>query len=367
MGLRHVKNPIKLAREMLIRGEEDIEGGNGEHRGPMMAGQYRELDSQPPSGGAQGHSQLHGEGAEKLARKWGLEMVDEGYFFVQTRWDEHIKGLERERNGQGYSFWDAQEYVPQGTCGAVALDTDGVCAVATSTGGMTNKLSGRIGDTPTLGAGFWAEEWDESLLLIEQDTIGPRMPMLILSGMLKSLLADCLPSLTAYRPIVTEEPDFGTTRRGGYVTKAIAISGTGSGDSFLRMNAVRTASAMARYRGKTSLQKAVTEMTGPGGELEKSAGERWMKTGEGEGGMVGIECIMIKNENGKVGGSVSHIIEDYNCGGMFRAMINKEGKAVCRIWKQGQYDGLDQYEGEGKEYDVRQWLDEKSKVALKLG
>ncbi len=171
MGLRHVKNPIRLAREMLVRGEEDLEGGNGEHRGPMMAWKNGEFEGKPPSGGAQGHCQLHGEGAEKLARKWGLEMVDEGYFFVQNRWDEHIKGLEREKEGKGHACWDAQEYVPQGTCGAVALDVDGVCAVATSTGGMTNKLTGRIGDTPTLGAGFWAEEWEERMLTAEEEII----------------------------------------------------------------------------------------------------------------------------------------------------------------------------------------------------
>jgi L-asparaginase len=150
MGLQHVKNPIKLAREMLVRGEEDIEGGNGEHRGPMVA--------EANSRGAQGHSQLHKVSAEQLAQEWGLEMVDEKYFFVQSRWDEHIKGLERETNGEGLATWDQHDFVPQGTCGAVALDRDGVIAVATSTGGMTNKLTGRIGDTPSIGAGFWAEE-----------------------------------------------------------------------------------------------------------------------------------------------------------------------------------------------------------------
>jgi L-asparaginase len=357
MGLRHVKNPIKLAREMLVRGEEDLEGGNGEHRGPMIAGKQGEFGGKPPSGGAQGHCQLYGEGAERLARKWGLEMVDEGYFFVQNRWDEHIKGLEREKEGKGHSFWDAQEYVPQGTCGAVALDADGVCAVATSTGGMTNKLTGRIGDTPTLGAGFWAEEWEESLPSAEEEMIKRSEPVLMLSDTLKALMADCLPSLAAYRPII--ESGNSIVRIGDRVTRATAMSGTGNGDSFLRMDAVRTASAIARYRRNTSLQQAVTEMTGPGGELEKSAGERWKKTGEGEGGMIGIECTVITDGNGEVKRAISHIVEDYNCGGMFRAMINNDGKAVCRIWKPGQYDGLDIYKGEGKEYNTRHWLDEK--------
>src|SRR6202011_2838937 len=127
------------------------------------------------------------------------------------------------------------------------------------------------------------------------------------------------PSLTAYRPLAVYHNS--VARIGDRVTRATAMSGTGNGDSFLRMNAVRTASAIARYRGKTSLQQAVTEMTGPGGELEKSAGERWKKTGEGEGGIIGIECTMVMDRNGEVKKAVSHIVEDYNCGGMFRAMI----------------------------------------------
>jgi L-asparaginase len=79
MGLQRVKNPIKLAREMLLHGENDLEGGNGEHRGPMA------VDNK--SSGAQGHSQLHKFSAENLAEDWGLEMVDPSYFFVQARWD----------------------------------------------------------------------------------------------------------------------------------------------------------------------------------------------------------------------------------------------------------------------------------------
>lgn len=161
MGLQHVKNPIKLAREMLLHGEKDLEGGNGEHRGPMAEDRSR-------SSGAQGHCQLYKHSAENLAKQWGMEMVHPSYYFVQARWDgtficyvkanvltgliEHIKGIEKEKTG-GVATWDVEEFWSQGTCGAVALDSEGVVAVATSTGGMTNKLSGRIGDTPTLGAG----------------------------------------------------------------------------------------------------------------------------------------------------------------------------------------------------------------------
>lgn len=257
--VNRVKNPIKLAREMLVRGQKD------------------------DSGGAQGHCCLGGETVEKLAEDWGLEMVDKSYFWTRRRWDEHKRGLhesEDERIGrhnmdvwpysvdsytflvglailqapdsratvsdisqwlskkatgvfkyqslwrkhipgvlngeceschvlyqclgggrcfveqqtqeneirgaepywtiapdkvsnfvkardEGYTLhnkweedqnhqcrwplfpehdsgWDGQAYLPQGTVGCVALDQYGTMCVATSTGGLTNKLSGRV-------------------------------------------------------------------------------------------------------------------------------------------------------------------------------------------------------------------------------
>lgn len=327
MGLRHVKNPIKLAREMLIRGDRDLEGGNGEHRGPMMMSSSFHDDAEmdgvvKSSAGAQGHCQLHGEGAEKLARAWGLDLVDPSYFFVQARWDEHIAGLEREKGSIGLASWDAEAFVPQGTCGAVAMDSKGVVACATSTGGMTNKLSGRIGDTPTLGAGFWAEKWED---VSDNVVRGGSGPILELSGALRGLVADCLPSLNMYVPVLRDE----SKKR---VWRGTGMSGTGNGDSFLRMNAVRTASAIARYRPGTSLKEGMRQVTGPGGQLEKSAGKRWKKTGEGEGGIIGIEARIEEDADGEVVGVKSAVLEEYNCGGMFRAAINDEGKAICRVW-----------------------------------
>ena len=351
MGLRHVKNPIKLAREMLLHGESDLDGGNGEHRGPM-------IDSEAV--GAQGHCQLHCYSAEKLATQWGLEMVDPSYFFVQSRWDEHVRGLENEKMGTGVSTWDAEEFFPQGTCGAVALDSEGVLATATSTGGMTNKLTGRIGDTPTLGAGFWAEEWEEEASSKEELFLRQSGPALVLSETLKGLLADCFPSLSVYSPIPADERTV-QREKGERVFRATAMSGTGNGDSFLRTNAVRTASAIARYSSNTSLQSALSEVTGPGGELQKSAGDRWRKTGEGEGGIIGIGLTLITDVDGKNRSAVSHIVDDYNCGGMFRAAVNKHGKAAMRVWKPGQHSGLNEYSGEGKEYDLGDWLDEKAR------
>jgi L-asparaginase len=361
MGLQHVKNPIKLAREMLIRGEKDLEGGNGEHRGPMVLGSDIEHNSKGT--GAQGHSQLHKFSAEILAEEWGLEIVEPNYFFVQARWDEHIKGLEKEKIG-GVSTWDEEEFFPQGTCGAVALDSEGVVACATSTGGMTNKLTGRIGDTPTLGAGFWAEEWEEDCSKQEAYVRQPG-PALMLSEAMKGLMADCFPSLTTYSPVPQEDINLSTMVKGDRVFRSSGMSGTGNGDSFLRLNAVRTASAIARYRGpEVSLQDAITEVTGPGGDLVKSAGDRWRKTGEGEGGIIGIELIVVTNADGSTKSSVANIVDDYNCGGMFRAAVNKQGKAVMRVWKPNQHDGLDAYDGEGKEYDLKKWMSEKPSVQI---
>lgn len=340
MGLRHVKNPIKLAREILLRGESDLDGGN---RGV----------------GAQGHCQLYRDNAEKLAEEWGLQMVDQEYYFVQSRWDDHVRGLEKERKGEGIATWDFEEFIPQGTCGAVALDNAGVLAVATSTGGLTNKLTGRVGDTPTLGAGFWAEEWEEEFPL-EESILRQTGPALILSDVLKGLLADCLPSLTTYSPLPTNEKP---TSMGHRVFRSTAMSGTGNGDSFLRLNAARTASAIVKYRSstseqKTSLQQAVTEVSGPGGDLEKSAGERWQKTGEGEGGIIGIELQVVTDAHGYLKSATSHIVDDYNCGGMFRAAVDKHGKAVMRVWKPNQHKGLEAYNGEGVACDLKAWLDE---------
>ncbi|KAG8423434.1 hypothetical protein J3458_000333 [Metarhizium acridum] len=159
MGLRHVRNPILLAKGMLEHGDQDL-GSGGQASSCAAATDHRGRRLDVPS--AQGHTQVWGPAAEELARRYGLDMVDPGYFFTQQRWEEHVRALERERRGLGQGTWSAEEHLPQGTCGAVALDEDGIVCAATSTGGMTNKLTGRIGDTPVVGAGFWAEEWEQS-------------------------------------------------------------------------------------------------------------------------------------------------------------------------------------------------------------
>lgn len=116
-SLKHVKNPVSLAR--LI------------------------MEKSP-------HVMMSGEGAETFAQKNGFQLVDPKYFFTQDRWD----ALERVKKGGKKSDVSDQDH--HGTVGAVALDRHGNLAAATSTGGTTNKLPGRVGDSPIIGAGTYA-------------------------------------------------------------------------------------------------------------------------------------------------------------------------------------------------------------------
>ncbi|KAH9999719.1 N-terminal nucleophile aminohydrolase [Xylariaceae sp. FL0662B] len=375
-GLRRVKNPVLLARAMLEHGDVDLvpKGQKGEGEGEASssgagllllpgggdagAGAQQQLDV--PS--AQGHTLVHGSTAEALARKYGLEIVEPAWFFTRQRWEEHVRALEREREGSGLATWSAEEYLPQGTCGAVALDADGVVCAATSTGGLTNKLTGRIGDTPVVGAGFWAEEWAEDGNS-RRARVGPPEdafqsmrrylslsgPAVELSANLRIFLADCLPTPFVYSPINRQNNgDLRTTR-------SIAMSGTGNGDSFLRVAAVRSAAAIARWGGLSGAD-ALYQMAGRGGELQRSAGDRWGKTGEGEGGMIGIECVVSRDESGRVVEARSEILQEHNCAGMFRAWIDDDGKAMMRIWHpEEKRRRAETFEDEDRAEDVWRW------------
>ena len=116
-AVRHVKNPIELARRVMEKSR---------------------------------HVLLVGAGAEEFALEEGLALVPNVYF----RTEERREQLEAERSGRPVS-----DLVPssQGTVGAVALDAAGDLAAATSTGGMTNKRQGRVGDSPIIGAGTYAK------------------------------------------------------------------------------------------------------------------------------------------------------------------------------------------------------------------
>ncbi|MDQ3320868.1 MAG: isoaspartyl peptidase/L-asparaginase [Acidobacteriota bacterium] len=132
-GLRRVKNPINLARAV--------------------------MEKSP-------HVMMTGEGAEQFAKEQNIELVDEKYFFTQPRWDSLQKIIKQEEEkakaakaGKKVSGVDLLEE-PQnkfGTVGAVALDKDGNLAAGTSTGGMTYKKFGRVGDVPIIGAGTFAD------------------------------------------------------------------------------------------------------------------------------------------------------------------------------------------------------------------
>ena len=123
-SVRHVRNPIGLARLV--------------------------MEKSP-------HVMLDCAGAEAFAKENGIELVDEKYFFTQERWDALQKIKEAEKHGGigGKNFFISEDD-RHGTVGAVALDRSGNLAAATSTGGMTNKMPGRIGDTPVIGAGTYA-------------------------------------------------------------------------------------------------------------------------------------------------------------------------------------------------------------------
>ncbi|MCJ1281886.1 hypothetical protein MMC26_001209 [Xylographa opegraphella] len=331
--VKKVRNPIKLAREILVRGETDGGGGgNGGGDGDPAGG----------SGGGQGHCFLSGTTVEELAESWGLEMCEEKWHWTKRRWEEHRRGLGEEQipswdevigqrdteelldDGMGDLDWDGKEYLPQGTVGCVCLDQYGTLCVATSTGGLTNKLPGRIGDTPTLGAGFWAEEWEvPSIKLAQQPQVtSPLQAMLPHS--LRETFGSCIPSLAGYLPLPVPISTFQDEKRPQIVTCGAAMSGTGNGDSFLRINAVRTAAAISRFAPNHSLASAAKQIAGPGGELETSAGDRWGKTGEGEGGIIGIEVV---DGKGKV-------VFDFNCGGMFRVWVDDKGRERAMVFKE---------------------------------
>ena len=102
------------------------------------------------------HVMMAGKGAEKFAQEQGLEIVDPSYFFDSVRYQQWLK-IKNEDLGKEASSIDP--YIKEkkfGTVGAVALDQLGNIAAGTSTGGMTNKKYGRVGDAPIIGAGTYA-------------------------------------------------------------------------------------------------------------------------------------------------------------------------------------------------------------------
>ena len=101
------------------------------------------------------HVMLSGAGAEEFAKTAGLELVDPSYFYTERRFKNLQKALEIEKGGSG-SIDEITDH-KLGTVGVVALDKHGNLAAGTSTGGTNNKKYGRIGDSPVIGAGTYAD------------------------------------------------------------------------------------------------------------------------------------------------------------------------------------------------------------------
>jgi len=104
------------------------------------------------------HVLLAGEGANQFAQQCGVKLQPDEYFFTEHRWRQLIDARNADRVQLDHSEGlEAPPAASLGTVGAVACDSYGYLAAATSTGGMTNKKFGRIGDTPLIGAGTYAD------------------------------------------------------------------------------------------------------------------------------------------------------------------------------------------------------------------
>jgi beta-aspartyl-peptidase (threonine type) len=99
------------------------------------------------------HVMLMGRGAELFAEEQGLDIVSPSYFFDSIRYNQLLKALDSEKQNRAAANAGDQKF---GTVGCVALDQFGNLAAGTSTGGMTNKKYGRVGDSPIIGAGTYA-------------------------------------------------------------------------------------------------------------------------------------------------------------------------------------------------------------------
>jgi L-asparaginase / beta-aspartyl-peptidase len=135
-------------------------------------------------------------GAIEFCRRHGIPMADVDYFFVDARWQELL--AERERRSSQPTI----RHASPGTVGAVARDRHGNLAAATSTGGMTGKPSGRIGDSPIVGAGTWA---DNQTCAISATGIGEFFIRWAVAHEISARIAYCgCTLLSAAQSVVTE-------------------------------------------------------------------------------------------------------------------------------------------------------------------
>ncbi len=219
-AVEHIKNPIDLARLV--------------------------MDKTP-------HVLLMGEGAEEFARSQGMSMMPASYFYTQRRWDELQQAIKAEKTGgpsasaEQYPGTTARGF---GTVGAVALDQRGELAAGTSTGGLTNKYYGRVGDSPIIGAGTYAND------------------------------ATC------------------------------GVSGTGTGEYFIRLGVAKTISDLMLYKGMTLPEAADQAVMHDLTDL----------AGADTGGAIAMD-------------RQGHIAMPFNTEGMYRGYIDTAGREVVKIYR----------------------------------
>ncbi|ASC73218.1 Isoaspartyl peptidase L-asparaginase [Halomicronema hongdechloris C2206] len=149
-GVTNIKNPIRLARQVLEKSE---------------------------------HVMLVGKGAMEFAKLWGIPMMTDDYFVITSRIQQW-----REAQKAGGMMLDHEDAEPQrkfGTIGAVAWDCQGHLAAATSTGGIVNKRWGRVGDSPIIGAGVFA---DNTTCAVSATGYGEQFQRTVLSKMISDFI-----------------------------------------------------------------------------------------------------------------------------------------------------------------------------------
>lgn len=204
------------------------------------------------------HVMLIGDGADAFSKAQGLEQVDPSYFFTEKRWDQLVEELKAEglpvpprpAGAPAKTALNAAQKLDEhrfGTVGVVVLDRQGHVAAGTSTGGLTAKQWGRVGDAPVIGAGTYASD------------------------------------------------------------QSCAVSGTGTGEYFIRLGVAREVCNLVRFKGMT-LQAAADEVIHK--ELEGL---------HGDGGLIAIA------PDGQTAWS-------FNSEGMYRARLSEGGKLVVQIY-----------------------------------
>ncbi len=186
-AVKHIKNPISLARLVMEKSW---------------------------------HVMLAGEGAETFAREQGMEMMPADYFRTERRWNQLQRMIKEDSRRDDSLKLERKKNPPagisgkeHGTVGCAALDRNGNLAAGTSTGGMTNKRFGRVGDSPIIGAGNYANN------------------------------------------------------------KTCAVSGTGDGEYFIRLSVGKDISDMMEYKGMSVAEASeaviakLTDLGGTGGVI----------------------------------------------------------------------------------------------------